>query len=192
MFVCLVFSGVAPVACSETGAPSCPEGTDRFVEYQLFMGRGGQGGEVVDDASWEAFLEDAVTPRFPDGLTVVDAQGQWRGSEGTIEKERSKLLIVLAPPGDDGMRLIDEISYEYERRFDQESVLRVVDDACVSFSRNRTLPVSRQPEETSQTENVEGLVETGESRTPRPEEAPTEYATGLSGDLVSRPPASTG
>ena len=134
MFVCLVFSGVAPVACSETGAPSCPEGTDRFVEYQLFMGRGGPGGEVVDDASWEAFLEDAVTPRFPDGLTVVDAQGQWRGSEGTIEKERSKLLIVLAPPGDDGMRLIDEISYEYERRFNQESVLRVVDDACVSFS----------------------------------------------------------
>ena len=121
-------------ACSETNAPACPEGTDRFVEYQLFMGRGGPGGEVVDDASWEAFLEDAVTPRFPDGLTVVDAQGQWRGSEGTIEKERSKLLIVLAPPGDDGMRLIDEISYEYERRFNQESVLRVVDDACVSFS----------------------------------------------------------
>ena len=32
------------------------------------------------------------------------------------------------------MRLIDEISDEYERRFNQESVLRVVYDVCVSFS----------------------------------------------------------
>jgi hypothetical protein len=32
------------------------------------------------------------------------------------------------------MHLIDEISEEYERRFAQESVLRVVYDTCVSFS----------------------------------------------------------
>ena len=134
MLVCLVFSGVAAIACSEAAAPACPEGADPFVEYQMFMGRGGQEGEVVDDAAWETFLEDTVTPRFPDGLTVVDAQGQWRGSEGTVQKERSKLLIVLAPPRGDGMQLVDEISFEYERRFNQESVLQVVDDACVSFS----------------------------------------------------------
>ena len=56
------------------------------------------------------------------------------GSDGLLLKERSKLLVILAPPSDDGMRLIDEISEEYERRFDQESVLRVVYDTCVSFS----------------------------------------------------------
>ena len=134
IFVCLTLAGVATVACVEAEDPACPEGTDPFVEYQLFMGRGGQGGEVVDDAAWEAFLGDVVTPRFPDGLTALDGAGQWRGSEGMIEKERSKLLIILAPPGDDGMRLIDEISEEYERRFNQESVLRTVNDSCVSFS----------------------------------------------------------
>jgi hypothetical protein len=32
------------------------------------------------------------------------------------------------------MRLTDEVSGEYERRFGQESVLRVVEDVCVSFS----------------------------------------------------------
>ena len=88
----------------------------------------------MDDDAWDAFLGDTVTPRFPDGLTVLDGAGQWRGSEGTIQKERSKLLVILAPPGDDGMRLIDEISEEYERRFNQESVLRTVNDSCVSFS----------------------------------------------------------
>ena len=126
---------VAAVACSETGAPPpCPEGADQFVKYQLFMGRGGQSGEVVDDAAWEAFLDDTVTPRFPDGLTVLDGRGQWRDSEGLVLKERSKVLVILASPSDDGMRLIDEVSEEYERRFSHESVLRVVYDTCVSFS----------------------------------------------------------
>ena len=75
-----------------------------------------------------------VTPRFPGGLTVLDAQGQWRDSAGVVQEERSKLLVILAAPGGDTMRLLDEISEEYERRFDQESVLRVVSDTCVSFS----------------------------------------------------------
>ena len=128
--VCLV---LVAVACSETGAPSCPEGTDRFTEYQLFMGRNGPDGEIVDDEAWDTFLTDTVTPRFPDGLTVLDGRGQWRSSDGLIKKERSKLLVILAQPGDDNMRLIDEVSDEYKRRFSQESVLQVVDDACVSF-----------------------------------------------------------
>ena len=134
ILVCLLFTVIWAVACSETGAPSCPDETDPFVKYQLFMGRGNQDGEVVNDAAWDAFLEDTVTPRFPDGLTVLDARGQWRDSDGQVLKERSKLLVILAPPSDDGMRLIDEISDEYERRFKQESVLRVIYDVCVSFS----------------------------------------------------------
>ncbi len=121
-------------ACSGAAAVACPEGTERFVEYQLFLGRSGADGEVVDDGAWEGFLADTVTPRFPDGLTVLDARGQWRGSSGEIQKERSKLLVILAPPGDDAPRLIDEVTEEYKRRFDQESVLSVVGDACVSFS----------------------------------------------------------
>ena len=134
ILVCLVFAAISAVVCSDTGALSCPDETDRFVKYQLFMGRSNQDGEVVDDAAWDAFLEDTVTPRFPDGLTVLDARGQWRDSEGKILKERSKLLVILAPPSDDGMSLIDEISDEYERRFNQESVLRVIYDVCASFS----------------------------------------------------------
>ena len=86
------------------------------------------------DAAWEGFLGDTVTPRFPDGLTVLDGRGQWRGAEGLVQKERSKVLVILAPPGGDEMRLIDEVSDEYKGRFAQESVLRVVYDACVSFS----------------------------------------------------------
>ena len=79
----------------------------------------------MTDAEWETFLEDTVTPSFPDGLTVLDAAGQWRGSDGVILKEQSKVLMVLAPPeGEEPTRLIDEISGEYKKRFEQESVQR--------------------------------------------------------------------
>ena len=137
VLVCAAIAVMVAAACSDTDAPvapACPDGTDPWVKYELYMGRGNQSGEVVDDAAWDAFLGDTVTPRFPDGLTVLDARGQWRDPEGLIGKERSKLLVILARPGGDEMRLVDEVSDEYKRRFGQESVLRVVHDACVSFS----------------------------------------------------------
>ena len=134
VLACLACVLMMAAACGDADAPACPEGTDPFVEHQLFMGRSSESGEVVDDAAWAAFLGETVTPRFPDGLTVLDAQGQWRDSDGLIQHERSKLLVILAPPDGDAMRLIDEVSDEYKRRFNQESVLGVVEDTCVSFS----------------------------------------------------------
>ena len=130
----LCLAALALLACGGGEEEPCPEGSDRYAEYQLFLGRStGAGGEVSDE-QWAAFLAEAVTPRFPDGLTVLDAAGQWRDGAGAIQRERSKLLWILAPPGDEARRLIDEISEEYERRFNQESVLRILGSACASLS----------------------------------------------------------
>lgn len=134
ILVFLTLAGMMVAACTVSTAPACPDGADQWVKYQLFMGRSNQTGEVVDDAAWATFLGDTVTPRFPDGLTVFDARGQWRASEGQINRERTKVLVILAPPGEDGLRLIDEISDEYKRRFSQQSVLQVVYDTCVTFA----------------------------------------------------------
>ena len=97
------------------------------------MGRGNADGEVVDDAAWDAFLADTATSRFPDGLTVLDAYGQWRNLEGVVERERSKVLVVLAPPGEEPLSLIREVSDDYKRRFGQDAVLQATSDACVAF-----------------------------------------------------------
>ena len=137
MLVCVTVVVLTVAACVsvETNTSDCPNGADPWVKYELYMGRGdGQSGLIVSDGLWEGFLADTVTPRFPDGLTVLDGRGQWRGAEGLIQKEHSKVLVVLAPPGGDEMRKLDEVSEEYKARFAQESVLRVVSDACVSFS----------------------------------------------------------
>ena len=120
-----------PASRAET--PPCPAGTEPFTEYRLFFGRSGGLVETVSEAAWSSFLADEITPRFPDGLTVLDAAGQWRDSSGTLVRERTKLVIILAGPGDAGMRRTDEIAQAYKRTFDQEAVLRVVGTACASF-----------------------------------------------------------
>ena len=118
---------------SQADAPSCPAGMERFAEYRLFFGRNRDGVEVVSDSEWGSFLAEEITPRFPDGLTVVDAAGQWRNPTGTIERERTKMLIVLAAPGEEGMQNTGEIAEAYKRTFGQSAVLRVVGSACASF-----------------------------------------------------------
>ena len=122
---------MAPALRADT--PPCPTGTDRFAEYRLFFGRSQGTVEVVTDAAWRAFLAEEITPRFPDGLTVMDAAGQWRDASGTIVRERTKVLLVLAEPGPAGMQRTDEIMQAYKRAFSQEAVLRAVTTACVSF-----------------------------------------------------------
>ena len=118
---------------SRADVPPCPAGTERYAEFRLFFGRNRGGVEVVSDAGWRVFLAEEVTPRFPDGLTVVDAAGQWRDPSGTIERERAKVLLVLAAPGAKGMRRTGEIAEAYKRTFGQESVLRTVGTTCASF-----------------------------------------------------------
>ena len=111
----------------------CAEGSERYDEHRLFFGRNIGDAEGVTEEDWRLFLADTVTPRFPDGLSVFDAAGQWRDSQGSVVRERSKMVLILAEPDSDALTRLDEIAEEYKRRFSQESVLRVVDSACVAF-----------------------------------------------------------
>ena len=132
--IILVLVLLALVACApSTGEAPCPDGSERFDEYRLFFGRNIGDAESVSDDDWRTFLADTVTPRFPDGLSVFDAAGQWRNSQGQIARERSKMVLILAMPDSDATQRLEEITDEYKRRFSQESVLRVTDSACVKF-----------------------------------------------------------
>ena len=90
--------------------PSCPAGFEEFTEYRLFFGRSRGDVEVVSDKAWRGFLAAEITPRFPEGLTVLDAAGQWRDGSGAIMRERTKLVIVLAKPGAAEVRHTVEIA----------------------------------------------------------------------------------
>ena len=51
----------------------------------------------VSELEWQVFLRDEVTTRFPEGLTVWEANGQWRRPDGEIDHERSRVLLLVHP-----------------------------------------------------------------------------------------------
>ncbi len=101
--------------------------TQTFWRTELFFGRDKNDGSEVSDEEWSKFLDEVVTPRFPDGLTVLDGNGQYRLENGTIVKEKSKVMILLYRPKTRSVnsRKIDQIRNEYKKRFKQESVMRI-------------------------------------------------------------------
>ncbi len=111
----------------------CPAGTGQFTEYRLYFGRNQADAEVVSDKAWNAFLANEITPRFPAGLTVLDAAGQWRDSAGSIIREKSKLVVILTGVDDAGLLRTDQIVQAYKDMFAQEAVLRTVATVCASF-----------------------------------------------------------
>lgn len=100
---------------------------EKYVRTELYFGRNMPSGGTVSDADWQAFVDEFVTPRFPDGLTILDADGQWRGKDGTVAREQSKVIVLLYPRK---MRKamnvkIEEIRAEYKKQFAQEAVMRI-------------------------------------------------------------------
>ena len=58
--------------------------TPSFWRTELYFGRDKNDGTQVSDEEWSKFLDEFVTPKFPDGLTVLDGSGQYRLENGTI------------------------------------------------------------------------------------------------------------
>jgi hypothetical protein len=101
----------------------------------LYFGTQRQDGGIVSDAEWRQFLADVVTPRFPDGLTWWDGEGQWRDVKGALEHERTHILQLVHPSDARLNGAVVEIIAEYKRRFAQESVLHVRSDVWLPSSR---------------------------------------------------------
>lgn len=100
---------------------------------ELYFGLSRAAGPDITQAEFQAFVDEVVTPRFPDGLTLLSGAGQFRGSSGVVVKEPSKLLILFYPWNNSRHRSIERIRALYKQTFQQEAVLRVDDESCVSF-----------------------------------------------------------
>ena len=126
----LAATAVPPIAAAHG---TCRGGTQAFARTDLFFGRARPGGEVTE-AQFKAFVDQQVTPRFPDGLTLLAGVGQFRDASGATRVEGANLLILLYPHGDARAdRQIEAIRHDYRQRFEQQSVLRADSMSCVSF-----------------------------------------------------------
>ena len=119
--------GLAAQALPGSLKPGCAQ----RVQERLFLGLNSPDGAIAD-AEWEKFVQTAVTPRFPAGLTVLEATGQWQGRDKTIGREPSRVIEIIHDGSREASRQVAEIASEYKTRYRQESVLisRARIEAC--------------------------------------------------------------
>jgi hypothetical protein len=126
VLLALVHSADAQTACHSPQQP-------RQIA-QLLFGRNIGDRLGVSAAEWARFVDREISPRFPDGLTVLDAAGEWRDTiRKTIVHEPSKVVEIVLPGRDDDGERLSAIAEAYKRRYHQESVGIVIREACVSF-----------------------------------------------------------
>jgi Protein of unknown function (DUF3574) len=100
---------------------------------ELFFGLRKPNGTEVNNAEFQRFLDREVTPRFPDGFTLLSGNGQFKNARGAILKERSHLLILLYPIAANSNQQIEQIRKAYITAFQQQSVLRTDNLSCAAF-----------------------------------------------------------
>jgi Protein of unknown function (DUF3574) len=101
---------------------------------ELMFGRKIPDRIAVTEDEWTQFVDQEITPRFPDGLTVLSAAGQWRDpSSNKIVREPSKIVLIVLPGRAEDLARVNEIAQAYKTRFKQQFVGVIVRPACVSF-----------------------------------------------------------
>jgi len=120
--------------CATIRESVCPSGQQSMVNELLYFGTIKPRG-MVSAEDWRSFLTEVVTPRFPQGLSVWSAYGQWKADAGPIISEDSYVLNVTHPGGLAQNQALDQIAGAYKAKFQQEAVLRVSTTVCVSLYR---------------------------------------------------------
>jgi Protein of unknown function (DUF3574) len=108
-------------AASPAHAEGCVAPTSAMQQVKLYFGSSVRGRPFVTE--WSQFLASEVTPKFPGGLTVSDARGQWRSGDGrTLSRSDPRARHPYkADATTDGK--IETIRGAYKKQFHQENPL---------------------------------------------------------------------
>ena len=111
-----------------------------WSRYEMCFGLSADSGRTrISEEQWQAFRDEEIVGRFPDGFTIYQGNGYWRADEKTYS-EPSEILMVVAPDTGDTQKRLDDIASAYVRRFHQDAVLQTKSKAEVDFH-NHVEPV---------------------------------------------------
>ena len=92
--LCVLMIVFALSGCTSLPQP-CVAPARLMATADMMFGRNVGNRLVVSDQAFAQFLAAEVTPRFPDGLTVIDARGQWRDGAGALVREPAKVVLLV-------------------------------------------------------------------------------------------------
>ena len=130
----------APIlALALTGAANaqlldCLGGQRPTQMAELMFGRNIGSRIGASEGEFGRFVDREIISRFPSGLTVFNAAGEWRDqASNKIVREPSKIVQIVLPGQVEYIARLNEIVEAYKTRFKQQSVIMIVRPACVSF-----------------------------------------------------------
>ncbi len=89
----------------------CRGGQKAQQVAELTFGRRIVGHIAVSETQWLQFIDNEITPRFPEGLTVYDASGQWRDpATKKIVRELSKVVLIVLPGNAEDLTRLNELT----------------------------------------------------------------------------------
>jgi uncharacterized protein DUF3574 len=112
------------------GTVHCSGAAASAVRDLLYFGHNIPGGTTVPDSAWRAFVVTDIIPRFPDGFTLWDASGNWRGATGRPESEHTTVFELVHPPSRRTDSLVRVVALAYKSQFAQEAVLHEQSPVC--------------------------------------------------------------
>lgn len=125
---------VAALSGCATLPQACLPPAQPMVSAELAFGRNIGDWLGVSEAAFARFTAEEITPRFPDGLTIVDSVGQWRDpARDVVVREPGKLVLIAFADDPAKRAALGDIAEAYKHRFRQQSVLVSVRPACVRF-----------------------------------------------------------
>lgn len=124
------------ILCVALSAAGCAtrRPASEWARSEVYFGMSRPDGSLVSATEWQEFMNQEVTPRFPAGLTVLESSGQWRNLRGGIDREPSKVLILVHARDRATEAQVDSIRKAYCARFEQEAVMKVTSPAQVVFA----------------------------------------------------------
>ncbi len=128
----VALAGLALAGCvTAPKMAACPAGQSQMRTAQLFLDA--KAPARLNDADLRRFVQQEVTPRFPDGVTVVDGGGKWKGAENRMIRDAAKVVLIVLPARGDPQPRVEAIRAAYRTRFKQDSVVVMPPPACVAL-----------------------------------------------------------
>ena len=112
---------------------ACRSDEQLLARDTLYMGASIPGGGEVDVGAWRQFENDTLAPAFPQGYTVIDANGVWRGDDGKVTRETSRVVVIVHVDTPEWAARLRDVTARYRERFQQESVLHEHGVVCARF-----------------------------------------------------------
>jgi hypothetical protein len=133
LITALLGTGCGHFTRSGTASASLEQTT--WTRAEIICGLNKAAGGTVTDSEWQKFMDEEVTPRFPNGLTVLAGVGQWKGTDGNVEQESCRMIILFYDSVNDkgADQRIYHVAEAYGQQFGQETVLLSSSKAIVEF-----------------------------------------------------------